>query len=193
MGRPPSACLRIVIICSSLNRLRFILAPCGSRHCIGPDSLLKLSSPMGSRQEDALVRIVVQKLQGILEPSVRVQEEAGIIRHFTRSLFLTVLLDGLDETRNPAAVRLAIKGWLESRLGRVSILITSSRPDFWRRCFDNAWERCVPKLGTKQGSPSTVSKQDESTESRTQGFALPRLFTDEELRAAWARSGLTQD
>src|ERR1017187_8547103 len=148
---------------------------------------------MGSRQEDALVRIVVQKLQGILEPSVRVQEEAGIIRHFTRSLFLTVLLDGLDETRNPAAVRLAIKGWLESRLGRVSILITSSRPDFWRRCFDNAWERCVPKLGTKQGSPSTGSKKDESTESRTQGFALPRLFTDEELRAAWARSGLTQD
>jgi hypothetical protein len=42
--------LRIVMICSSLNRFRFILAPCGSRHFIGQDSLWKLSSFRGSGQ-----------------------------------------------------------------------------------------------------------------------------------------------
>jgi hypothetical protein len=39
-----------VMICSSLNRFRFILAPCGSRHFIGQDSLWKLSSFRGSGQ-----------------------------------------------------------------------------------------------------------------------------------------------
>jgi hypothetical protein len=40
-----------VIICSSLNRFRFILAPCGSRHFIGQDSLCKLSSFRGQGQD----------------------------------------------------------------------------------------------------------------------------------------------
>jgi ABC-type branched-subunit amino acid transport system ATPase component len=50
------------MICSSLNRFRFILAPCGSRHFIGQDSLWKLSSFRGSGQ-----LIVEQKVREVLE------------------------------------------------------------------------------------------------------------------------------
>jgi hypothetical protein len=57
--------LRIVMICSSLNRFRFILAPCGSRHFIGQDSLWKLSSFRGSGHLHVTNVKVGKMLQGV--------------------------------------------------------------------------------------------------------------------------------
>lgn len=81
--------------------------------------------------EDALVRAVVQGLQGVLAPELARGEEAQVVYHL-RQARLTVVLDGLDEAGNAEAVRRAVRHWLDSRLGRRSVLVLSSRREFWR-------------------------------------------------------------
>ena len=140
--------------------------------------------------EDALVRIAIQKLQGVLDPALWNEEEVSLSRQFTRPRSLTVVLDGIDETRKAAEVASAIGYWLDSRLGTASILIVSSRPDFWRRCWDNSWERCLPASGQLRDDRGSPTKRPELLESRRTEFAILQPFTTAELRAAWTTSGL---
>ena len=99
--------------------------------------LLMQARDCGFQSEDALVRTVMQKLQGVLSPTLQLQEEVALTKEISSLGLLTVVLDGLDEVRNPMNVGRALKFWLESPIGKASILIVSSRPDFWRRCSTN--------------------------------------------------------
>src|SRR5262249_35262275 len=95
--------------------------------------------------EDSLVAHVIHVLQCILEPEARLGEEAAITHHLTAGTPLTVVLDGLDEAGNAASVRRAISCWLKSKLGQASVLVVSSRPEFWRLCVDRGWSRWMPR------------------------------------------------
>ncbi|MGO8929855.1 MAG: NACHT domain-containing protein [Limisphaerales bacterium] len=141
--------------------------------------------------EDALVRMVVQKLQGVLDPALRAQEEAVVARLFNRTRPLTVLLDGLDETRTPGPVGTAIKFWIESQLGKRSILMVSCRPDFWRRCSEASWEVWIPEAPASIDRALVGASQSaQPPEDRIAGFALPGLFSQDELRSAWVKMNL---
>jgi hypothetical protein len=72
--------------------------------------------------ESALVTHVLHELQGVLDPAIRIGEEAAVVRHLNLSFPLTVIVDGLDETHAPDQIRKAITYWLRSRLGEKSIL-----------------------------------------------------------------------
>lgn len=97
--------------------------------------------------EDALAAHVIQGLQGVLDPKSRVNEEAAITYHLAAGIPLTVVLDGLDEAKDADSVRRAITYWLKSKLGQASVLIVSSRPEFWKICLDRTWTRWMPKEG----------------------------------------------
>jgi hypothetical protein len=90
--------------------------------------------------EQALVRAVITELQGVLSSEQRSQEEASLVHHLGEDHRLTVVIDAIDEARAPAhSVIQALEFWLESRLGRASVLIASSRPDFWRLMGPERW------------------------------------------------------
>jgi len=153
--------------------------------------LLMQARDCGFHTEDALVRIVMQKLQGVLSPTLQMQEEVALTKVISSIGVLTVVLDGLDEVRNSTNVGQALKFWLESAIGRASILIVSSRPDFWRRCSEKSWERWIAP--TKSNDRRSASKPDEQTtqpENRILGHTLPETFSPNELRLAWNKFGL---
>jgi HEAT repeat protein len=140
--------------------------------------------------EDSLVTHLIHVLQGVLEPKARWDEEAAITRHLAADAPLTVVLDGLDEARDAASVRRAINYWLKSKLGQASVLIVSSRPEFWKVCVDRAWSRWMPKGSEDDRTPFSVAMQ--SSVERTdpvEGIRLPDKFTEAELEAVWVRAG----
>jgi hypothetical protein len=143
--------------------------------------------------EDSLVAFVIQAIQGFLDPTVRVIEEAALCEHLKGSMLLTVVLDGLDEAHDPEAVRRAITHWLSSRLGQSSILIATSRREFWRTCVDPRWARWMPPTAPEDRSPVNVAerKQFERTDPVV-GIRLPDRFSEGELEAAWLRAGQPQ-
>lgn len=140
--------------------------------------------------EDSLVAAVIHAIQGFLDPSTRVIEEAALAKLLAGSSRLTVIVDGLDEARNPESVRKAINYWLRSRLSQVSILITTSRREFWRTCSEPTWVRWMPNTEPGNRSPLDVANhsQFEKTDPAS-GIRLPDLFSEEELEAAWLRAG----
>ena len=140
--------------------------------------------------EDGLVAHVIHMAQGVLDQSTRVIEEAALSKHLTGSMLLTVILDGLDETRNPGVVRKAITFWLRSRLGQSSILITTSRREFWRTCVDPSWKQWMPSGVLDDRSPIKVSERPRLERPEpAEGIRLPRGFSEEELEVAWLRAG----
>ena len=140
--------------------------------------------------EDALVNHVIHALQGVLDPQARVGEEAAISHHLARDRPLTVVLDGLDESNDPASVRRVISYWLNSKLGKVSLLVVSARPEFWLRCMDPGWRRSLPQSRPDDhaaGIPlgrSPVERHDP-----LRGNRLPDRFTQHELEGAWEHGG----
>jgi len=143
--------------------------------------------------EDGLVASAVQAIQGFLEPSVRVIEEAALAKHLAGPMPLTIVLDGLDEARNPDAVRRAITFWLGSRLGQSSVLIVTSRREFWRTCSDPSWARWMPKAVSEDREPVKVARHtDVKRNDPMEGVRLPGRFTRDELEVAWARAGHAQ-
>jgi HEAT repeat protein len=153
--------------------------------------LLVQARDLSLATEDALVAHTIHALQGVLEPAVRVAEEAALTKHLAGAMPLTLILDGLDEAHNPDAVRKAITFWLRSRLGQVSVLIVTSRPEFWRTCHDLFWKRWMPRPATADSrSPVKVSGSSPDDAAALDGEArLPDRFTDAELEAAWVRAG----
>ena len=140
--------------------------------------------------EDSLVASVIHAIQGFLDPATRVIEEAAITKLLAGSARLTVVVDGLDESHNREGVRRAINYWLKSKLSTVSILITTSRREFWRTCADSAWVRWMPNAESDLRSKLEVAtrSQVEKTDPAS-GIRIPDLFTEEELEAAWLRAG----
>src|SRR5207244_1715039 len=69
--------------------------------------LLIQARDMAFDTESALVAHVLHELQGVLDPAVRIGEEAAVVRHLSLSSPLTVIVDGLDETHAPDEVRRA--------------------------------------------------------------------------------------
>lgn len=94
--------------------------------------------------ENSLVASAIHAIQGFLDPSARVFEEAALSKHLAGSVMLTLVVDGLDEAHNSEGVRRAINFWLRSKLCQVSILIVTSRREFWRTCVDSSWVRWMP-------------------------------------------------
>ncbi len=139
--------------------------------------------------ENSLVAHAVHDIQGFLDPAARVNEEAALCKHLSGSVSLTVVLDGLDEAHHPDAIRRMISNWLGSRLGQSSILIVTSRREFWRTCVDRSWERWMPstthedRLSIKIAEPMQSERSDPVA-----GIRLPDRFTDDELDAAWLRA-----
>lgn len=143
--------------------------------------------------EDSLAASVIQSIQGFLDPSARVIEEAALCRHLAGTVPLTVVLDGLDEAHHPEAVRRAVSHWMRSDLGQCSILIVTSRREFWRTCVDPSWERWAPQLAADERSPvNVVERQHVERSDPVAGFRLPDRFSEDELEAAWLRAGLAR-
>ncbi len=141
--------------------------------------------------EDSLVACVIQTIQGVLDPAARIIEEAALSKHLASSVRLTVVLDGLDEARNPDAVRRAITFWLRSKVGQSSILIVTSRQEFWKTCADASWVRWMQRPNFDDRSPVKVA--DRLAVERSDpagGVQIPDRFSEEELEAAWLRAGL---
>jgi hypothetical protein len=141
--------------------------------------------------EDSLVAFVIQAIQGVLDPIARVIEEAALCKHLNGSVVLTVVLDGLDEAHEPEAVRRAITQWLRSNLGQSSILIVTSRREFWRTCVDPRWARWMPPSAPEDRSPVSVAERThiERTDPVV-GIKVPDRFSEDEFEAAWLRAGL---
>jgi HEAT repeat protein len=144
--------------------------------------------------EDSLVAHVIHVLQGVLEPEARLGEEAAITHHLAASTPLTVVLDGLDEARDAASARRAISYWLKSRLGQLSVLVTSSRPEFWKLCVDRGWTRWMHNEAPDDRTPVATSKRSsvEPTDP-TNGIPLPGRFSEDELEVAWVRAGRSRE
>jgi hypothetical protein len=140
--------------------------------------------------EDCLVRAVVQSLQGVLSPGLVREEEAAVAHHLAKHARLTVVLDGLDESGSPTAVRRAIRFWLHSLLGRHALLVVSSRREFWAACGDRAWGRWMPSPGRQEDRGAAAPDELGVREADpSEGLRLPGLFSPEELERAWDRAG----
>jgi hypothetical protein len=165
---------------------------CTLVECLSPclPVLLVPARHLAFEAEDCVVRHVVQALQGVLAPGLVREEEAAIVHHISRHAPLTVVLDGLDEAGNPASVRRAISSWLNSRLGQGSILVVSSRREFWRASIDRAWGRWMPgPRGDDRGAATPVERAEAQALDTAQGLRLPGLFSLEELERAWVLTG----
>jgi HEAT repeat protein len=137
--------------------------------------------------EQTLVRAVIGELQGVLSPEHRVQEEAALVHLLAEEHRLTVVVDAIDEARAPARkVAQAIEFWLESRLGRASVLIVTSRPDFWRLLGPERWHHSRahgPQVETNEWREFGDDRPSRADDS------FPRRFTAIELGEAWQRAG----
>ncbi len=138
--------------------------------------------------EDVLVSHVIQGLEGNLHPDARAGEEIAIVRNIAGMTPLTLIVDGLDEAHDPNAVRRSITYWLQSRLGQCSVLIVTSRPEFWRSCSDPYWLRWMPEKPGNDRSPIRVAHHP-ILGLLEEGARIPDLFSDLELEAAWKRGG----
>ncbi len=140
--------------------------------------------------EESLVSSVIHSIQGFLDPAVRVIEEAALSKLLSKSVPLTVVLDGLDEAHDPEAVRKAVDYWIRSKLSSVSILITTSRPEFWRMCANSSWDRWMPNEVINDRSAVKVADQSQVDNLEPcAGIRLPDRFSENELEAAWLRAG----
>jgi hypothetical protein len=139
--------------------------------------------------EDCLVAHVLNVL---LAPNARLEEEVAITRHLAAGTPLTVLLDGLDEAKDTASVRKSISCWLKSRLGQKSVLIVSSRPEFWKVCVDRAWCHWIQRETPDERTAKSAANYSliEQTDPMD-GIRLPDRFSETELETAWRRADRT--
>ena len=153
--------------------------------------LLLQARDLSFASEDALVARAIDALQGVLDPAVRVAEEVALTKHLAGAMPLTLMVDGLDETHNPDAVRKAITFWLRSRIGQVSVLVVTSRPEFWRTSYDPFWKRWMPQPATTDNrSPIKVLGPSPDDAAAPDGETrLPDRFSEAELEAAWVQGG----
>jgi hypothetical protein len=141
----------------------------------------------------ALVRDVLERLQGAIDANLQSSEEAHLAAMLKGKTPLTVVVDGLDETKNDAGVRQSIDGWIRSPLGQSAILIVSSRPEFWRKCRDATWASSILYDDDRRHANSLRHQQELSALDPLRGVQLPGKFSSHELVLAWTRNDRTED
>src|SRR5262249_24419326 len=120
-------------------------------------------------------------------------EEVAITHHLPGTVPLTVILDGLDEAGDVGSVKRALTCWLKSRLGQASILIVSSRPEFWKLCSDLSWGRWMPTAADQCSPASAVRRSSMERRDAVDGVRVPDQFSHDELEASWLRAGQTRE
>ena len=156
--------------------------------------LLLLARDLSFEKSDTLTAHVIDRLQGSMDAGSRISEESHLAMLLAGKTPLTVVLDGLDETTNVTGVQQAIGTWIWSRLGRSSVLVVSSRPEFWRNCRDATWSNSI--LRDEEHPKAAKSLRHEKDLARLdpmQGIELPGQFTPHELSKAWGRGGQCED
>lgn len=144
--------------------------------------------------EESLVAHVIHTLLGVLDPSSRQEEEAAVAKHLAGRSPLTVVLDGLDEAEDAELVRRAVNYWLKSKLGQMSVLVVSSRPEFWKACVDRGWSRWMPRDILDERAPAmTATGATMARTDPTDGVRLPDRFTEREQETAWVRAGRSRE
>ena len=91
-------------------------------------------------------------------------------------------------------MRKAITFWLGSKLGQASILVVSSRPEFWKVCVDRAWTRWMQSEAPDERTATAATER--SSGERTDpaaGIRLPDRFREGELEAAWLRASRSRE
>lgn len=138
--------------------------------------------------EETLVRAVITDLQGVLAVEHRVQEEAALVHQLGEEHRLTVVVDAIDEAKAPpTSVAKAIEFWLESRLGRASVLIVTSRPDTWQLLGPERWR--YAQVHGPQVDTNEWRNLDDTHKPRGRDDSLPPRFNANELADAWVRAG----
>lgn len=152
--------------------------------------LFLIARDLSFESNDSLIRQIINGLVGSMDTSLRNAEEAHIASKIDGKTPLTIILDGLDEVTNVAGLRRAITSWVLSRLGRVCVIIFSSRPEYWRNCRDMSWSSYIlkdsdyPKAAKALHHEKALSDLDPM-----QGIELPGRFSENELIKAWILGG----
>lgn len=143
---------------------------------------------------DSLVRYVVELVGGVLSGNVRDVEEAAVACALSGNRHFTVVLDGLDEATDPAAVRRAVGFWLGSSLGEAATLIAASRPEFWQRCAEPSWrQHIVDPASVERIEPKRPHEPYQPTIDHLFGLSIIAHFSDRELQEAGRRAGFSGD
>lgn len=152
--------------------------------------LLLLARDLSLEKSDSLTVRVMERLQGSMDATARTFEESHLAMMLAGKTPLTVILDGLDETTNATGARQAIDTWIWSRLGQSSVLVVSSRPEFWRNCRDATWSNSILRDDEHlKAAKSLRHERDLATLDPMQGIELPGKFSQQELAKAWGRGG----
>lgn len=156
--------------------------------------LLVLARDLSFGDSASLVQHVMERLQGLLIDGARSAEEAHLASLLEGKTPLTVVVDGLDEATDASGVRKSIDAWLRSRLGQQSVLIVSSRPEFWRKCRDSTWSKSIVREDDHPHAARTLRHEQRLTDlDPMQGIQLPEKFSKFELSRAWAQSGRSDE
>lgn len=138
---------------------------------------------------EAITSASLHALQGVLDERLRSSEEAAVASHFSDGRRLTVIVDALDEaTCTTEDLRRSIDGWLDSRLGRTSILIVTCRLETWRLLGPERWARFVQSR-RRTLPPNWDELLQDGGERPQRDAAFPARFTAPELARAWQRRG----
>lgn len=155
--------------------------------------LLLLARDLSFDRPEALTDRVLDRLQGSVNPETRSGEEAYLASLLSGKMPLTVVLDGLDEATNVAGVRKALDHWVWSRLGRSSVLVVSSRPEFWRNCKDMTWSKSIVREDEHpKARKSLRHERDLTTLDPMQGIDLPGTFSASNAANAWVQAGRSE-
>ena len=155
--------------------------------------LFLLARDLSFNQDDSLIRKVIEQLQGSMDIKLRDAEEAHLADILKGKTPLTVILDGLDETANPSHVKNVIGTWLRSKLGEVSVLITSSRPEFWRTCKDSTWATRILQIEDHSNTKKLLRhKQELGNLDPIQGINLPGKLSSQEALKTWQLAGCSE-
>ncbi|MDB5337484.1 MAG: lyase domain protein repeat-containing protein, partial [Planctomycetaceae bacterium] len=167
-----------------------LLAHFAERASLHTPVLLLLARDLSFDKSESLAAHVMERLQGSMDSKARSSEESHLAMILAGKTPLTVVLDGLDETTNTPGVRRAIDTWIWSRLGRSSVLVATSRPEFWRNCRDATWANSILRDDDHpKAAKSLRYERDLATLDPMQGIEIPGKFTERELLKAWCRGG----
>lgn len=156
--------------------------------------LFLLARDLSFESNDSLIKHIISGLVGSMDTSLHNAEETHIASKINGKTPLTIILDGLDEVTNVAGLSRAITSWVLSRLGRVCVVIFSSRPEFWRNCRDNSWSSYILTDSDYPKAVKNLSQEKELSDlDPMKGIELPGKFSNNELVKAWVLGGQKED
>ncbi|HJT33065.1 MAG TPA: hypothetical protein VJ783_13570 [Pirellulales bacterium] len=155
--------------------------------------LLLLARDLDFDAPHALLRHVMERLQGLMDASAQPAEESHLVSLLAGKTPLTVVVDGLDEAADATGVRKAVNSWAQSRLGQTAVLLVSSRPEFWRTCRDSTWAKLILQdEDHPKAAKSLRHERDIESLDPMQGIELPGRFSSSDALRAWSRSNRSE-